>query len=191
MLQNRMRKPTAALKTIMAKCFARENTRKKIIQYMMIDSIDIQENDRILEIGTGSGEVFKKITDKLDKGSLKSIEPSKRKVRRATRRNSDDLENGRGEIVYGKPESIPFADRTFNKVFSLHTVQSCTDVKLALKEIYRVLQVDGRFYISISAADKPAAGLDEKKIIQLLSEQYFRDISVTRRDDCLCIIAVK
>ncbi|MCY9191054.1 methyltransferase domain-containing protein, partial [Bacillus mojavensis] len=94
---------------------------------------------------------------------------------------------GQGDILYGHPERIPFEDRTFNKVFSLHTVQTCTDVRLALREIYRVLQIDGRFYISIdNNAEK-----SEKKYIQLLQDQHFRDISVIERDSCLCIIAVK
>ncbi len=80
-----------------------------------------------------------------------------------------------------------FDDRTFNKVFSLHTVQSRTDMRLALREIYQVLQIDGRFYISIDTN----TGEKEKTYIQSLKDQHFRDLSVIRRDSCLCIVAVK
>ncbi|QIW80793.1 class I SAM-dependent methyltransferase [Bacillus tequilensis] len=180
MLENRLYK-----RSVFWKLFSRKYKQAKTIEHMMIDSIDIQGNDRILEIGIGNGTVFKNITDKLDKGSLKSIDPSKRKVRqisRATRKNM-----GKGEVYHGYPENIPFADRTFNKVFSLHTVQSCTDIKLALREIYRVLQIDGRFYINIDEN----TGEKEKMYIQLLKDQHFRDLSVVRRDTCLCIVAVK
>ncbi len=178
-LENRLYKRSNLLKL-----FSRKYKKTKTIEHMMIDSIDIQENDRILEIGVGNGTVFKSITEKLEKGSLKSIDPSKRKVRQISRANRN---MGKGEIFHGYPENIPFDDRTFNKVFSLHTVQSCTDIRLALREIYRVLQIDGRFYISIDGN----TDVKEKMYIQLLKDQHFRDLSVIRRDSCLCIVAVK
>ncbi|MDO8225950.1 class I SAM-dependent methyltransferase [Bacillus cabrialesii] len=180
MLENRLYK-----RSNLWKLFSRKYKQTKTIEHLMIDSIDIQENDRILEIGIGNGTVFKNITEKLEKGSLKSIDPSKRKVRQISRANRKNM--GKGELFHGYPENIPFADRTFNKVFSLHTVQSCTDIKLALREIYRVLQIDGRFYIHI---DTNTSG-KEKMYMQLLKDQHFRDLSVIRRDSCLCIVAVK
>lgn len=182
MLENKLYKRANLLKL-----FSGKYKQTKIIEHMMIDSIDIQENDRILEIGTGNGSVFKTITGKLEKGSIKSIDSSKRKVRQVSRAIQKKKKTDQGGIFHGHPERIPFEDRTFNKVFSLHTVQACTDVRLALREIYRVLQIDGRFYISIDNN----AERNEKKYIQLLQDQHFRDISVIRRDSCLCIVAVK
>lgn len=79
MLENRLYK-----RSNFWKLFSRKYKLTKTIEHMMIDSIDIQENDRILEIGIGNGTVFKSITKKLEKGSLKSIDPSKRKVRQIT-----------------------------------------------------------------------------------------------------------
>ncbi|MFH0347094.1 class I SAM-dependent methyltransferase [Bacillus sp. SW14] len=180
MLENRLYKQLNLLKL-----FSRKYKQTKTIEHMMIDSIDIQENDRILEIGIGNATVFKNITEKLEKGSLKSIDPSKRKVRQISRANRKNM--GKGEIFHGYPENIPFDDRTFNKVFSLHTVQSCTDIRLALREIYRVLQIDGQFYINIDTN----TGEKENMYIQLLEDQHFRDLSIIRRDSCLCIVAVK
>ncbi len=62
MLENRLYKRSNLLKL-----FSRKYKQTKTIEYMMIDSIDIQENDRILEIGIGNGTVFKNITEKLEK----------------------------------------------------------------------------------------------------------------------------
>ncbi|MGF7532477.1 class I SAM-dependent methyltransferase [Bacillus mexicanus] len=180
MLENKLYKRSNFLELV-----SRKYKQTKTIEYMMIDFINIQENDRILEIGISNGKIFKSINERLEKGSLKSIDPSKRKVRQLSRANRRNKR--KREIVHGYPENIPFADRTFNKVFSLHTVQSCTDIRIALREIYRVLQIDGRFYLCIDG------NIGEKKnmYIQLLREQYFRDLSVMRCDSCLCIVAVK
>lgn len=71
MLENRLYK-----RSDFWKLFSRKYKLTKTIEHMMIDSIDIQENDRILEIGIGNGTVFKSITKKLKKGSLKSIDRS-------------------------------------------------------------------------------------------------------------------
>ncbi|MCO4850011.1 methyltransferase domain-containing protein [Bacillus vallismortis] len=180
MLENRLDK-----RTNLFTLFSRKYRQAKTIEHMMIDFIDIQGNDRILEIGTGNGTLFKNITEKLEKGSLKSIDPSKRKVRNISRANRKNM--GTGEIIHGYPENIPFADRTFNKVFSLHTVQGCTELRLALREIYRVLQIDGRFYIHIDTN----TGGKENMYMQLLKEQHFRDLSVIRRDSCLLLVAAK
>lgn len=73
------------------------------------------------------------------------------------------------------------------KSFLYIQFRACTDIRLALREIYRVLQIDGRFYISIDTN----TGEKEKTYIQLLKDQHFRDLSVIRRDSCLCIVAVK
>ncbi len=110
MLENRLYK-----RSNFWKLFSRKYKLTKTIEHMMIDSIDIQGNDRILEIGIGNGTVFKSITKKLEKGSLKSIDPSKRKVRQISRANRKNM--GNGEVFHGYPEDIPFDDRTFNKSF--------------------------------------------------------------------------
>lgn len=174
---------SSALKRMRAKYFATSEPAQPVIRQIMMD---IQEYDRILEIGTGNGSMFKQIIGQLEKGSLKSIETSKRKIRKTQRANRSAIKAGLGNIQQGRPESIPFDDRSFHKVFSLHTAETVSDYRTACKEVYRVLQIDGSFYIVL----KPSR-MSENDVIQVLRDQHFRDISVVSRDSFHFITAIK
>ncbi|KOC26389.1 class I SAM-dependent methyltransferase [Bacillus velezensis] len=174
---------SSALKRMRAKYFAASEPAESVIQQILMD---IQEYDRILEIGTGNGSMFKQIIRQLEKGSLKSIETSKRKIRKTQRANRSVIKAGLGNIQQGRPESIPFRDRSFHKVFSLHTAETVSDYRTACKEVYRVLQIDGCFYMVL----KPSR-MSEKDVIEVLYDQHFRDISVVSRDSFHFITAIK
>ncbi|MGQ3386771.1 class I SAM-dependent methyltransferase [Bacillus velezensis] len=174
---------SSALKRMRAKYFAASEPAESVIQQILMD---IQEYDRILEIGTGNGSMFKQIIGQLEKGSLKSIETSKRKIRKTQRANRSVIKAGLGNIQQGRPESIPFRDRSFHKVFSLHTAETVSDYWTACKEVYRVLQIDGCFYMVL----KPSR-MSEKDVIEVLYDQHFRDISVVSRDSFHFITAIK
>ncbi|MGG1758886.1 methyltransferase domain-containing protein [Bacillus velezensis] len=174
---------SSALKRMRAKYFAASEPAESVIQQILMD---IQEYDRILEIGTGNGPMFKQIIGQLEKGSLKSIETSKRKIRKTQRANRSVIKAGLGNIQQGRPESIPFRDRSFHKVFSLHTAETVSDYRTACKEVYRVLQIDGCFYMVL----KPSR-MSEKDVIEVLYDQHFRDISVVSRDSFHFITAIK
>lgn len=174
---------SSALKRMRAKYFAVSEPAESVIQQILMD---IQEYDRILEIGTGNGSMFKQIIGQLEKGSLKSIETSKRKIRKTQRANRSVIKAGLGNIQQGRPESIPFRDRSFHKVFSLHTAETVSDYRTACKEVYRVLQIDGCFYMVL----KPSR-MSEKDVIEVLYDQHFRDISVVSRDSFHFITAIK
>ncbi|AIU82611.1 MULTISPECIES: class I SAM-dependent methyltransferase [Bacillus] len=174
---------SSALKRMRAKYFAASEPAESVIQQFLMD---IQEYDRILEIGTGNGSMFKQIIGQLEKGSLKSIETSKRKIRKTQRANRSVIKAGLGNIQQGRPESIPFRDRSFHKVFSLHTAETVSDYRTACKEVYRVLQIDGCFYMVL----KPSR-MSEKDVIEVLYDQHFRDISVVSRDSFHFITAIK
>ncbi|MGD2434800.1 class I SAM-dependent methyltransferase [Bacillus velezensis] len=174
---------SSALKRMRAKYFAASEPAESVIQQILMD---IQEYDRILEIGTGNGSMFKQIIGQLEKGSLKSIETSKRKIRKTQRANRSVIKAGLGNIQQGRPESIPFRDRSFHKVFSLHTAETVSDYRTACKEVYRVLHIDGCFYMVL----KPSR-MSEKDVIEVLYDQYFRDISVVSRDSFHFITAIK
>ena len=169
-----------------AKYFAASEPAESVMSVIQQILMDIQEYDRILEIGTGNGSMFKQIIGQLEKGSLKSIETSKRKIRKTQRANRSVIKAGLGNIQQGRPESLPFRDRSFHKVFSLHTAETVSDYRTACKEVYRVLQIDGCFYMVL----KPSR-MSEKDVIQVLYDQHFRDISVVSRDSFHFITAIK
>ncbi|WP_307892116.1 class I SAM-dependent methyltransferase [Bacillus swezeyi] len=164
-----------------------------------IHLLDVRPHERILEIGTGSGAALCRIAEQLESGKACGIDSSKSMVKQSLRRTRNIREEGKAELKLGYAENIPFDDRSFHKVFSVHTIYFWTDVQQALKEIYRVLQLDGTLYLSIHLKDqmkkskktKDFALYTEEQIKRQLEESHFREITVhMRKNDC-CITAVK
>nr|WP_276562678.1 class I SAM-dependent methyltransferase [Bacillus sonorensis] len=164
-----------------------------------IQLLDIQPYDRILEIGTGGGAALSRIAEKLESGRACGIDSSKSMIKQSLRRTERLREEGKAEIKYGRAENIPFADRSFHKVFSVHTVYFWTDARQALKEIYRVLQIDGTLYLSVhlkeqiklSKKTKDFTLCTEEQIRDLLEKNRFREINVHMYKNYCCITAVK
>nr|WP_206702812.1 class I SAM-dependent methyltransferase [Bacillus sonorensis] len=164
-----------------------------------IQLLDIQPYDRILEIGTGGGAALSRIAEKLESGRACGIDSSKSMIKQSLRRTERLREEGKAEIKYGRAENIPFADRSFHKVFSVHTVYFWTDARQALKEIYRVLQIDGTLYLSVhlkeqiklSKKTKDFTLYTEEQIRDLLEKNRFREINVHMYKNYCCITAVK
>ncbi|MEK6922555.1 MAG: class I SAM-dependent methyltransferase [Nanoarchaeota archaeon] len=100
---------------------------KKILKY-------IKPRGVLLDIGTGTGIATKEF-EKYCK--CIALDPSKKL-----------LEQYNGEKVVGKAEDIPFSDGYFDVVVSL-TVLHHTNIKKALKEIFRVVKKDGQIAITI------------------------------------------
>nr|WP_276562570.1 class I SAM-dependent methyltransferase [Bacillus sonorensis] len=164
-----------------------------------IQLLDIQPYDRILEIGTGGGAALSRIAEKLESGRACGIDSSKSMIKQSLRRTERLREEGKAEIKYGRAENIPFADRSFHKVFSVHTVYFWTDARQALKEIYRVLQIDGTLNLSVhlkeqiklSKKTKDFTLYTEEQIRDLLEKNRFREINVHMYKNYCCITAVK
>ncbi|MFN2745145.1 MULTISPECIES: class I SAM-dependent methyltransferase [Bacillus] len=169
------------------------------INEWVIQLLDVRPHERILQIGTGSGAVLCRVAEKLESGTACGVDPAKRMVKQSLRRTRHLRKEGRAEVKVGHAEHIPFADRSFHKVFSIHAMDGGTDIQQALKEFYRVLQVDGTVFFTVhlngqTKHSRQAKGdtlYTEQQIKRLLEESHFRDITVHMRDKDCCITAVK
>lgn len=95
-----------------AKYFAASEPAESVVQQILMD---IQEYDRILEIGTGNGSMFKQIIGQLEKGSLKSIETSKRKIRKTQRANRSVIKASSETFSRGDRKAYRSATAVFIK----------------------------------------------------------------------------
>jgi ubiquinone/menaquinone biosynthesis C-methylase UbiE len=95
----------------------------------------------ILEIGFGTGLNLPCYPPHVRK--ITAVEPNSGMYRRARRRiKQAGIEVDR-RVLGG--ERLPFADGTFDCVVSTFTLCSIEEVAQALREVYRVLQVGGKF----------------------------------------------
>ncbi|MEK5334858.1 class I SAM-dependent methyltransferase [Bacillus sp. FSL M8-0166] len=161
--------------------------------------LNIQENDRILEIGTGRGITLSKVAEKLDRGKVYGVDASRHMIKYAKRKHKKLTEQDKAVITFGKAEQLPFEDRSFNKLFTVQTIYYLKDIEQVMKEVYRVLQVDGEVFLSFQKQElikeqkrsTSFSSHSEQEISRLFSAYHFREVSVYHYDTYICIKALK
>nr|WP_269773179.1 class I SAM-dependent methyltransferase [Bacillus safensis] len=161
--------------------------------------LNIQENDRILEIGTGRGITLSKVAEKLDRGKVYGVDASRHMIKYAKRKHKKLAEQDKAVITLGKAEKLPFEDRSFNKLFTVQTIYYLKDIEQVMKEVYRVLQVDGEVFLSFQKQElikeqkrsTSFSSYSEQEISRLFSAYHFREVSVYHYDTYICIKALK
>lgn len=102
-----------------------------------------------LEIGPGPGYLGLEWLKKTEHTFLKGIDISKDMVQVAEKNASAyGFLNSRAEYIVSNASTIPFPDNTFDAVFSNGSLHEWEDPILTFNEIYRVLNLEGIFFVS-------------------------------------------
>lgn len=200
MIQSWIGKQMREPKGLFSKWVARymEKNHRNINEWT-IQLLNIQENDRILEIGTGRGITLSKVAEKLDRGKVYGVDASHHMIKYAKRKHKKLAEQDKAVITLGKAEQLPFEDRSFNKLFTVQTIYYLKDIEQVMKEVYRVLQVDGEVFLSFQKQElfneqkrsTSFSSYSEEEISRLFSAYHFREVSVYHYDTYICIKALK
>lgn len=105
-----------------------------------IESIKLENGDRILEIGPGNGSHVKDIINSVTDLVYFGIDISETMVEEAEKLNTG-YENVSFRLTDG--EHIPFSENHFNKIFTCNTIYFWNDPQDYVHEISRVLKPDG------------------------------------------------
>ena len=170
-----------------------------------VSLLDIQPNDRILEIGFGPGVSTQLASGKASKGFVAGIDHSKTMVQAASKRNASAMQAGLMELKHGDVSSLPYPDESFDTAFSLHSIYFWPNPVDCLKELRRVLKPGGLLGITIQPKDKWEPNVDPNvmtlyfgsDVASLFSEAGYRNIHVEvppPQEDKIsleCILGVK
>ncbi len=98
----------------------------------------------ILDLGSGTGYCSDKLAAHYPKARLTSLDLAAAMVNKTRERFSKWSRFRRGhQFVCGDAESLPFADNSFEMIFSSLTIQWCSDLEAAFSEMKRVLKPGG------------------------------------------------
>jgi SAM-dependent methyltransferase len=193
MLKNRLttfiwgqfRKPSGLFGRIIGNRMARGN---EYDASWTVSLLNIQPQDRILEIGFGPGVSTQFASEKATKGFVAGIDHSETMVQAARRRNAAAIRAGRIELKQGDVAALPYPDESFDKAFAIHSIYFWPRPAEALKELRRVLKPGGLLAITILPKDKwgdrqrGAPGLWTlyfgADLARLLSDTGLRDVRV-------------
>ena len=85
----------------------------------VVDQMDIQPDDRVLEIGCGHGVAATLVCERLDGGRLTAIDRSAKMITAAARRNAAYVEAGKAEFLVADLEDLDLGDRRFDVIFAV------------------------------------------------------------------------
>jgi tRNA A58 N-methylase Trm61 len=87
---------------------------------MAVETLDVDEADRVLEIGGGPGVAASVICDGLPTGRMLLIDRSATAIERARRRNEGHVSSGRLKLESVDIRDFEAGGRRFDKVFAVN-----------------------------------------------------------------------
>jgi len=113
----------------------------------MLGLIELRPDERVLDVGCGSGWLARQIAALIPQGSVVGIDVSDEMVRRA-QAGSKGIPNV--TFLAGTAEKIPWQDAAFTRAVSVESAYYWPDPPRGLAEIFRVLAAGGSAWILIN-----------------------------------------
>ena len=155
--------------------------------------MDLQRNDRILDLGCGTGWASRRMARIASEGDVVGLDVADQMLRRAEQASSA-FRNVR--YAWGSAEKIPEADNGFSKVLSVESFYYYADQGKALDELHRVMAPGAKLFILINLYKDnhyslrwqtelkvPVQALSEAEYKSLLEEHGFKNVEARRIPD--------
>jgi len=85
----------------------------------IVDRLEVQPDDRVLEIGCGHGVAATMVCERLEKGRLTAVDRSQKMIAAASRRNAAYVEAGTADFLVMHLEDLDLGERRFDKVLAV------------------------------------------------------------------------
>ena len=108
---------------------------------------EMQEDDRVLDIGCGGGATLHRMAEKVTSGHVTGVDYSDISVETSRRNNEKNIKSGKMDVLEGSVENLPFADDSFDKIITVESFYFWPDPQENLKEVRRVLKAGGTFLL--------------------------------------------
>jgi len=155
--------------------------------------MDIQPEDRILDLGCGTGWASRRMARIAVQGEVVGLDVADEMLRRAEE-SSSAFKNVR--YVWGSAENIAEADNAFTKVLSVESFYYYADQGKALDELRRVMAPGAKLFILINLyrdnhyslrwvteLNVPVQALSEAEYKALLQKHGFTNVEARRIPD--------
>lgn len=113
-----------------------------------LNKLSIKEGYILLDIGCGGGETIREMSKMNTNIRIIGVDYSETSVNLSIERNSKDVQSGKVEIVVGEVSKLPFEDKYFDIITAVQTHYYWPDLKNDVKEVYRVMNTNGKLLIA-------------------------------------------
>lgn len=108
-----------------------------------VSLLDVQSDDRVLEIGFGPGLAIRELGRVAAEGYVCGIDHSELMLRRAKRLNAEGLGRGVVDLRLGSVEDLPAFEEPFDKILAVNAMMFWREPGARLEELRRLLRSGG------------------------------------------------
>lgn len=111
-----------------------------------VDALDVQPDDRLLEIGCGHGVAVSLVCHRLGSGRIVAVDRSAKMAALAAKRNAAHISSGKASIVTGSFPAVDLGEQQFDKIFGIHVPFFWQQAEQEFAAIRQLLAPDGSLY---------------------------------------------
>ncbi len=166
--------------------------------------LDLEREDRVLEIGFGPGKLINEIADITTDGVVQGIDFSPTMLKRASKVNKQHIEQGTVKLHNGECSTLPFDNESFNTLCTVNTLYFWKEPDKCFCEMFRVIKPGGKVVVGFRD-DKQMRKLNlsedifslysQGDVVNLLSDAGFSDAHIREKEGVpflsYCAIATK
>jgi ubiquinone/menaquinone biosynthesis C-methylase UbiE len=142
------------------------------------DLMSVQIDDRIIEIGFGTGKLIHRMAQQIDKGLIEGVDFSKVMVSIARKRNKKNITNGKVKILEGNFDEMPFEKESFTKACSINTLYFWPEPAYTAKKIAEILKPGGKFILAFEDIEQLKQRKLNQELFHLYSKNEVQDILI-------------
>ena len=114
--------------------------KKKLIEMM-----NIQNNETIIDVGSGTGDLVKLILKENKNVSIYSVDLNIEMLNES-KKSFNNQQKNKIQFIHANAETLPFENNFFDKYVISFCLRNVTHIKKALYEAFRILKPGGVFY---------------------------------------------
>jgi SAM-dependent methyltransferase len=161
-----------------------------------VELLQIQPEDRVLEIGYGPGLAIGWAAERAVRGTVVGVDHSALMRRTAARRNARLVEAGRVELHAATVETMPRFPAPFDKVFAVNVYMFWPDPVAVLTALSAVMRPGGTLALTFQPRNRGATSADARRggerIAESLRAAGFLDVRVevlpVRPVEAVCVL---
>lgn len=152
----------------------------------LVQAVDLQPGQRVLDIGSGDGDMILELAGQFPECSFVGVELSPVRCRNANQALTRQSEAVRARVAFveGSALQLPFEDGSFDCILSSGVFYHVPDTRGALAEAFRVLRPGGA--MAFDDLQKPSADVSEDAWIHVYKRLGFdTDLNLESYRDAL------
>ena len=127
-----------------------------------VELLDIQPEDRVLEVGFGPGLAVARAAELTTAGKVVGVDHSELMLREATRLNATAIRAGRVELLLGAADALPHFEQHFDKVLAVNVYMFWNDPVSVLTGLHNVMNPAGVIALTLQPRRRGATAADTR-----------------------------